>query len=568
MCVNRLKNMKYLAFIFYFLLGTILVSCNTKEKNKILQAEEIISEHPDSALLILKEVTQVELQPDSLQALYWLCITNAHANLHQALTEDSMICYSANYFYTNYKQALTTGKVDQKLEERSTKARLLCMLHYWWKNKKEEAEMMSRDIIIETKEEGNITSLIMALRISSQMAMYDYNYKKLLEYSEELIELKGQHPVFHYDEYSRVYNGMAIAAYYIGDYERMESYFQKAISNPNDSIFIWQIAYRNYADLLGETGQTDRAISIHNKLIEKYIASDDLHLSASYLSLSLLYLTKGDFTLAFTYMEKSKLTKKHNAYLERYPSAKAIFLSYEELLNYIKNGKYNIANLAEFNNQIEENLIRQGLILQAKELSKRDLQERNLQLTIIKQKQAIILIALILGITILSSISFFINHRRKLLIIEKEEKIENIQHLLNEVLSSNENTSVNIKKMMLQQLGVIKTLASNPTQANQQMLERLLSIDENSVNSLLDWNSLFQCIDYAYNGFYSHIMQQYGGILNTREIQLCCLLRAGFSTKEINIITKQSIPTIYQRKTQIRAKLSLQEKEDIIEKLK
>ena len=54
------------------------------------------------------------------------------------------------------------------------------------------------------------------------------------------------------------------------------------------------------------------------------------------------------------------------------------------------------------------------------------------------------------------------------------------------------------------------------------------------------------------------------GRLSEKEIQLCCLLCAGFSTKEISVVTQQSVRTIYQRKTDIRHKLGMDEKEDIV----
>ena len=47
---------------------------------------------------------------------------------------------------------------------------------------------------------------------------------------------------------------------------------------------------------------------------------------------------------------------------------------------------------------------------------------------------------------------------------------------------------------------------------------------------------------------------------NEQENQLCCLLKGNFSTKAINMLTRQSLQTIYQRKTQIRQKLSIPEK--------
>ena len=130
---------------------------------------------------------------------------------------------------------------------------------------------------------------------------------------------------------------------------------------------------------------------------------------------------------------------------------------------------------------------------------------------------------------------------------------------------------------MLQQLGVIKTIAGTPTEANQQLLARLMALNETTANALIDWPSIYQTIDLVYDGFYTRLRDKYGNVqgsnvqstkeqrplLNEKEIQLCCLLKADFSTKEINMLTRQSLQTIYQRKTQVRQKLSLAEAEDI-----
>jgi hypothetical protein len=132
---------------------------------------------------------------------------------------------------------------------------------------------------------------------------------------------------------------------------------------------------------------------------------------------------------------------------------------------------------------------------------------------------------------------------------------------------------------MLQQLGIIKTIAGTPTEANQHLLSRLMALNEDTAAALIDWQSIYQTIDLVYDGFYSRLVEKYGGnatqetadathpVLNEKELQLCCLLRADFSTKEINMLTRQSLQTIYQRKTQVRQKLGLDEGDDIIEKL-
>ena len=146
--------------------------------------------------------------------------------------------------------------------------------------------------------------------------------------------------------------------------------------------------------------------------------------------------------------------------------------------------------------------------------------------------------------------------------IRKEEEIDTLRELLASADKTNDKESV--RKLMLQQLGIIKTIVGTPTEANQQLLARLMSLNEDKADALIDWQSIYQTIDLVYDGFYSRLKEQYPNVLNEKEMQLCCLLKAGFSTKEINMLTRQSMQTIYQRKTQVRQRLGLAEGEDII----
>ena len=82
---------------------------------------------------------------------------------------------------------------------------------------------------------------------------------------------------------------------------------------------------------------------------------------------------------------------------------------------------------------------------------------------------------------------------------------------------------------------------------------------------MLNWEDLYQTIDYIYEDFYTRIKEKYGNLLNEKEIQLCCLLKANFSTKEISIVSDQGVRTVYQRKSAIRQKLGMEEKGDIVE---
>ena len=231
------------------------------------------------------------------------------------------------------------------------------------------------------------------------------------------------------------------------------------------------------------------------------------------------------------------------------------------MLNYALHGNYQMMPLATYNNQWQENDYIRYRVAEAKERSMSDLREQVLRQKLAKQRQTVLLVGLVCVVLGLCLLLIYLYRRRQRLLLEKEEEIETLRNMLASADKSDDKESV--RKLMLQQLGVIKTIAGTPTEANQQLLARLMALNEETANALIDWSSIYQTIDLVYDGFYTRLVQKYGNVLNEKELQLCCLLKADFSTKEINMLTRQSLQTIYQRKTQVRQKLSLAEAEDI-----
>ena len=121
---------------------------------------------------------------------------------------------------------------------------------------------------------------------------------------------------------------------------------------------------------------------------------------------------------------------------------------------------------------------------------------------------------------------------------------------------------------MLRQLGIIRMVAETPTEQNRELLRKISAIDGETNGGLVDWEKVFGMIDSLYSGFYSKLHHQYGDILTPKEQQIIVLMIAGFSTKEISVITGQTTATIYVRKSSIRKKLGVPEKEDIVAFLK
>jgi len=554
---------------FSLILSVVLfASCSVRrDRERIEMAEALLYTNRDSTELLLRQVERPERLDDEHLAKYWFITSDLHANSMQSLSEDSMICWAADYFRHQW--------LEEHGDARNMMLSGLEEAMYWWWNENHEKtqEVLQRqksyaDEVAELTDDHLWQVII--LRVSAELAMRDHEYERVRDYTETLIGMDDSKAI-HLDEVERVYNALAIVYFSLGDYDKMEQAFEKAIANASDSVFIVNVVRRNYADLLGETGQTDRAIRMHEELVAQYRKSENAVLMQieSLYSLSRLWLNKGDKQRAERYMrEAEQLFQTHKESISS-PNAEAGLLAHRQVLDYALHGTYRMMPLAQYNNQWQETDYVRHRIAEAKERSMRDLRERNLYLTISRQRQVILLVSVVflaLGIIVLV---WSLSRRRKRMLMEKEEEIETLRGIINKGQSDKvpSTKEVDVRKLMLQQLGIIKTIAGTPTEANQHLLSRLMALNEDTAAALINWQSIYQTIDLVYDGFYSHLQQRFADVLNEKELQLCCLLRADFSTKEINMLTRQSLQTIYQRKTQVRQKLGLADGDDIIEKL-
>lgn len=549
----------------------LMVSCSVRrDRERIDTAEELLYSSRDTAELLIRQVERLERLDDEHLAKYWFVICDLHANSMQSLSEDSMICWASEYYRTQWEEEHGDARhmILSGLDE---------AMYFWWNGDKartQEVLQRQKKYADEVAEQsGEHLWQVIVLRVSAEIAMRDYDYEHVREYTETLIGLDNGKAI-HLDEVERVYNGLAIVYFSLGEYDKMEKCFENAIAQAADSAFIVNVVRRNYADLLGEIGQTDRAIKMLEDLTEEYRQADSWLQVESLYSLSRLWLNKGDKQRAELYMrEVEELFAKYKESAEFDPAAEAAFLAHRQVLEYAQKGAYHFFPLVQYHNHWSEKDYVRYRVAEAKERSIRDLRERNLYLTISRQRQMLFIVVLLFAGMGAILLIWGLSRRRKRLLLEKEEEIETLRGIINKGLSDQvpsgpggqyqSTKEADVRKLMLQQLGVIKTIAGTPTEANQQLLARLMALNEETANALIDWSSIYQTIDLVYDGFYTRLRDKYKDVLNEKELQLCCLLKADFSTKEINMLTRQSLQTIYQRKTQVRQKLNLAEAEDI-----
>ena len=77
----------------------IFLSCSSSKNEKILtHADEIMEEHPDSALSILETIDESSLKNDKDKAYFYLLLTQAQIKNRVQLTDDTLISISVNYY--------------------------------------------------------------------------------------------------------------------------------------------------------------------------------------------------------------------------------------------------------------------------------------------------------------------------------------------------------------------------------------------------------------------------------------------------------------------------------------
>lgn len=463
------------------------------------------------------------------------------ANQAKSLSEDTLLCEALEYYQS----------LEPKDSIRLLQATILTAYHYWWKGEKDKANNMLMPLANTNKR---------VLYALYELAAKNYDFEACHKYLSLIMR----------DEAELTFsNKQALATlnYYLNNQDECESLFESLpqyIKTSSDSILYWKRVLPNYTDIISDYGKQEKAIYLRKQVLNYLTEKDSALISQSYASIARYYLLLNNIKEA----EKNLLLSKK--YADDKFNSNLAMASYmkllESILLYAKEKRINIMEWANFANSLNENYYTKKAITDAKEENNRKLTERNLKLTIEKQHIQIVLtyIGIALILLILSGIAY--HNKKKQQQIEKDEELEALRQLVSESQAQTEQKDDRFfKRILLQQLGVIKMASSNPTTANLELLKRMKTITNQEVNvdSLLNWNDLFNTIDYIYDGFYTSLINKYGSILNDKEIQLCCLLKTNFSTKEISVVTQQSVRTVYQRKSTIRQTLQMPEAENI-----
>ena len=456
---------------------------------------------------------------------------------------------------------------DDKLME----SYLLEAFYYAW-NKEAESAVRALDEGLKYTVSRKDTNGIIELYHAKYNLLYRNGlYQKALQALDELLKFKEKLSVreLSYAIYRKALN-LSLTGNRDADSYYEES-IRMALSSRDTSVAVHVL--RNYADALAHFSVRNYKKS--NELIKRVfqISPQFKLLPHCYITLVQNHLNLQQIDSAQYYFniarEKERLQQKKNQQ-DASCSASLIFL--QKVLELRENLPVNCCEIGRFNDSITiDRMMQQRAFIRETEW-RYQLQYEN---QILQQEKVLLSLYIVIGIilaVVLAASGWLLYRNRIKRLAEAEVRIGALTQMLEETNKTTASRTTEpeedayFKKLLLQQLGLFRLIATSPTDENKALLHRVHKIcnDEIPTNALLDWDELYLLIDHLYDNFHSRLMECFGAVLTDKEVQICCLICAGFSTNEIAAVTQQGNDTIYTRKSSIRRKVGAKGREDIV----
>ena len=542
--------------IYLLLVIVILASCSKTEPRldtKISLAEQLMVSNPESALAILEAIDSSDLKVDSLKARFHYLKAFGHMKRNRSMIEDSLITFAHKYY---------RGK-DIVKDIRSGIA--LAFYKFWVGDSPGSITMLDSLTKLPNVPDSLMTEV---LRIRVLLGTSEYQGRQIIPLAKRLHilendtlrKMEAKYMLLAGYEYAGEIDSALYLVNELIDYARSRHW--------GDKQFLFMVEQAQLLTESGHDGESDRLIDeIFSKAGHDNGAADMLH-----FQYAINALNRGNVNLAAHHLKTAdsiavRLRGDEDAYFRSYSNL------LHAMIDFRQTGRIKLTHINRLNNRQNERFNR--MKASQWESERGALRQQNRALTLkaeSEHKTVIILIISLAAFLILGgSAGIFIIRRQRER--DNEERIEALQKMVDEYKSApsqetDKADSTALRGIMLKQLGIIKMVAETPTEQNREMLRKISAIDGETNGELVDWGKVFEIIDSLYSGFYSKLHRQYGEQLTPKEEQIIVLMVAGFSTKEISVITGQTTSTIYVRKSSIRKKLGVPEKEDIVEFLK
>lgn len=548
--------MRKIIYVILAIVVLAIASCSRSMSDydrEIGKAEKLMEDDADSALAVLEAIDPSELEADSMKAKYHYLMAYGHMRANRSMISDSLISFAHNYY---------RGK-DIVKEIRTGMA--FAWYKFWVGDTPGSIAVLDSLVGLPGVPDSLMTE---ALRVRVMLGASEYQGRQIIQLAKRLLALEKDSMRMVETKYmlegGYLYSGEIDSALYLNS----ELADNARANNQRQNQFLFTI---ERTQLLTEGGHEDESDELIDKIFRMAgpdnEAADQLNFQRAINALNRGDVDRAAHHLAIADSLAYKMRGDDDAYFRSYSNM------LHAIIDFKRTGRIKLMQIAGLNNHMNEKFNRMEASQWESERGALHQQNRALALKAENQHKTVIILIISIAVLLLLGVIIWIVRTRRQRERDNEERIEALQKMVDEYkaspLQETEKTdSSALRGIMLKQLGIIKMVAETPTEQNCEMLRKISAIDGETNGELVDWAKVFEMIDSLYSGFYSKLHRKYGEILSPKEEQIIVLMVAGFSTKEISVITGQTTATIYVRKSSIRKKLGVPEKEDIVEFLK
>ncbi|MDR0691498.1 MAG: hypothetical protein LBF69_00495 [Prevotellaceae bacterium] len=507
--------------------------------HQLVLAEKIIDTRPDSAWHILQHIEDKRYLSREQHAVYCLLYTEAMEKTRKKLTSDTLIRVAVEFFSKN----------PDRYPEQLAKALFYQGRFYHDANMSEEAMQLYMDVELK----GQALSELNLLGLVNSEMGHLFQRQNLSEKAIEHFTKSANyfHLVRNFKNEGYALISVGLNYHVIKKYDSTVFHAQKVRQIAKDirdtillsqSLIVLGMAYTK----LKKPG----AVKLYLQECMN-LPLDDMKLAQAYNSLSDAYLQEAQWETARFYACKA---------LEKGLRVNSIYsqaMSYQ-CLYFIEKEEGNLKKALEYYDKCV--LLKDSINTLENENNVLEIQEKynaerwknkTMRLEANHQYVSFLLLVLALGIVVLVLI-FFLHrsrHRQKLL---KSETVA----MKNEA---------RLKEFLLKRLDVSKELVAlmqHPKTDPEKIQIKLHTLVDKLTFDAADRETLIATVNELFNGFADKLVSRYP-VLTPDDIQLCCMIRAGFDAGIMSTIMGIGFDSIYKKRSRLRKKMGIHEKEDI-----
>lgn len=534
----------------------VLISCNPQSEapSLLLQARQVMEEHPDSALRLIDSIRYPESSLNKEEYMrYLVARVQARNKNYQNVKEDTLIFEAERYFTQLDKDPLqiALAKFYSGWVRRDQGQYEPAMAYY------KEADTYANKI-----RDTNLQGLI-------QYSIGDLFYEKGL-HGQALDRYRNASACYRSNPEKLAYSLNAMGRVFL-------------ISGHTDSAFYYFHQALDIAENIGHDvlrGNLAQSLAVtyrevqKNDESEKYLrlamqlSTDSTNYPRHYLNLAKLFHKTSQIDSARLYVAKLKESMHRQPNKNFQASAMNFLTKWERAL-----GNYDTAfdyqeRYATVLTEIMEDRMEQSVYEVEQKYNYEQMQVHYYQSQTIRQRWIIALLIIIIVGGFLF-IWYWLKQRNKQ--IEIQHNIDVLTEMNRDLEEAVHKKQRDLRRDLLWRLDIANKLVKLNEEVDKQpkntadktsLVKRFNSIvyGEHTIDE--QWEALLQIVKKARPGYVEQIRKKYPDLTES-EFRVCILTYADFSVKEIAVILQQSPNTVQTRRTTLRQKLGLSGGSDI-----